>query len=89
MPFALKVKSDVTAKGQSVFDESTLFSGSHGGVAILAKKSLHLHLIPLELPATYDFAFFLSGCKPLVQLSSSYGSIYLLQLVLTSSLRKN
>ena len=59
MPFALKVKSDVTAKGQSVFDESTLFSGSHGGVAILAKKSLHLHLIPLELPATYDFASFL------------------------------
>ena len=42
MPFALKAKSDVTAKGQSVFDESTLFSGSHGGVAISAKKSLHL-----------------------------------------------
>ena len=56
IPFALKVESDATAKGQSVFDESTLFSGSHDGVAILAKKFLHLHLIPLELPATYDFA---------------------------------
>ena len=52
----LKVKSDVTAKGQTVFDESTLFSGSHGDVAILVKKSRHLHLIPFELPATYDFA---------------------------------
>ena len=33
MPFALKVKSDVSAKGQSVFDEFTLFSGSHDSVA--------------------------------------------------------
>ena len=54
--FAQKIITDVTAKGQSVFEDSTLFSGNHGGVAILAKKSLRLHLIPLELPVTYDFA---------------------------------
>ena len=39
MPFAQKVKSDVTAKRQSIFDESTLFFGSHGGVAICRKIS--------------------------------------------------
>ena len=64
MPFVQKVISDVTTKGQSVFDESTLFSGNHGGVAILAKKSLRLHLIPLELPATYDFASLLIWLLP-------------------------
>ena len=56
MPFALKVKSDVTANGQSVFDESTLFSGNHDGVLISAEKSLHLHLMPLDLTTTYEFA---------------------------------
>ena len=38
MLFDLKVKSEVTAIGQSVFDESTLFFGSHGGVAVLANQ---------------------------------------------------
>ena len=37
MPFALKVKTDVTF---------FLFSGNHGDVQILAKTSLHLQLIP-------------------------------------------
>ena len=46
----------MTAKGQSVFDESTLFSGNHGSVAILDEKSLHLHLITLKVLVTYDFA---------------------------------
>ena len=31
-----KKKSDVTAEGQSFFDECSLFSGNHSGVTILA-----------------------------------------------------
>ena len=70
-PFALKVKSDVTVKGQTVFNESTLFSGNHGGVAIL-------HL-PIEIPATYNFLFLL------IRLLSSGSALIFLLLSLPPS----